>query len=115
MTKKKMLLATFSVLLVGLAVVYFLFPSVPLTLATQAERRAANFEQRAIDIAGHHIAYLIGGEGDVMGAQYNLGAMYLEGRGVAKDMDAGLELLHKAADQGHANAQKIIDQVSAGS
>ena len=49
------------------------------------------------------------------GAQFNLGAMYLEGRGVAKDMDAGLELLHKAADQGHTNAQKIIDQISAGS
>ena len=46
MTKKKLFLATFSVLLVGLAVVYFLFPSVLLTQATQAERRAANFEQR---------------------------------------------------------------------
>ena len=65
-TRKKLLLATFSFLLIGLAVVYFLFPSVPLTLPTQAERRAANFEQREVDIAGHRIAYLIGGEGDIL-------------------------------------------------
>ena len=49
------------------------------------------------------------------GAQYNLGAMYLEGRGVAKDDDAGIDWLRQAAEQGHANARKIIDQINAGS
>ncbi len=73
-TKKNLLLATFSVLLVGLAVVYFLFPGVLLTLATQAERRAADFEQREVDIVGHRIAYLIGGEGDVLVLLHGFGA-----------------------------------------
>ena len=93
MTKKKPLLATFFVLLVGLAVVYFLFPSVPLTLATQAERRAANFEQREVDIAGHHIAYLIGGQGDVLVLLHGFGADKDNWSRVARDLTPHFQVI----------------------
>lgn len=34
-------------------------------------------------------------------AQYRLGRLYLEGRGVKKDSDRGNELIGKAASQGY--------------
>ena len=92
-TKKKLLLATFSVLLVGLAVVYFLFPSIPLTLAIQAERRAANFEQREVDVAGHHIAYLIGGEGDVLVLLHGFAADKDNWTRIAKDLTPHFQVI----------------------
>ena len=88
-----MLLATFSVLLVGLAVVYFFFPRVPLTLATQAERRAANLEQREVDIAGHHIAYLIGGAGDVLVLLHGFAADKDNWTRVAKDLTPHFQVI----------------------
>jgi TPR repeat protein len=45
-------------------------------------------------------------------AQYSLGVLYLEGRGVAqgipRDDAEGVKWLRKAADQGHATAQKYL-------
>ena len=38
-------------------------------------------------------------------AQYNLGALYERGRGVAKDQAAAVEWFRKAANQGNAKAQ----------
>ncbi len=38
-------------------------------------------------------------------AQYDLGLMYVDGKGVVEDDMQGAHWLHKAADQGHANAQ----------
>ena len=38
-------------------------------------------------------------------AQYNLGGMYDEGKGVAQDYSAAVKWFRMAADQGHAQAQ----------
>ena len=46
-------------------------------------------------------------QGDA-GAQYNLGAMYLNGWGVPQDDAAAVKWYRKAADQGHADAQFIL-------
>ena len=42
------------------------------------------------------------------GAQFNLGFMYANGRGVAKDEVEAVKWLRKAADQGNANAQSNL-------
>jgi TPR repeat protein len=39
-----------------------------------------------------------------VGAQFNLGAMYLDGQGVAQDPEEATRWFRKAADHGHANA-----------
>ena len=46
-----------------------------------------------------------GGESD---AQFNLGAAYLLGQGIKKDLKAGADWLKKAADQGNLNAQLML-------
>jgi TPR repeat protein len=46
-------------------------------------------------------------------AQYNLGSMYLHGNGVPKDKAKAIELLTKAAEQGHNKAQEIAEQLQA--
>ena len=42
------------------------------------------------------------------GAQYNLGGMYLNGRGVPQDYDEALRWFRRAADQGFAGAQSDL-------
>lgn len=63
------------VVLVGaLVAVYFLFPGLTLALAQRAELSAAGLEQRAIDVAGHHIEYLEGGRGEPLVLLHGFGA-----------------------------------------
>jgi TPR repeat protein len=45
-------------------------------------------------------------------AQYYVGMMYLEGRGVAQDEAQAVPWLKKAAEQGHAAAQSRLEQMS---
>ena len=42
------------------------------------------------------------------GAQYNLGVMYLHGKGVSQDYAAALKWYRLAAEQGHAIAQYAL-------
>ena len=44
-------------------------------------------------------------------AQYNLGMMYADGRGVPQDDTTAVEWFQKAAEQGHALAQKNLGVV----
>jgi TPR repeat protein len=44
----------------------------------------------------------------VTNAQCDLGVQYAMGRGVPKDLGKAVELVQKAADQGHADAQDIL-------
>ena len=44
-------------------------------------------------------------EQGVVGAQYNLGTMYVFGQGVAKDYAEAVKWFRKAADQGYVEAQ----------
>jgi TPR repeat protein len=46
-------------------------------------------------------------------AQYNLGGMYAEGRGVPQDYGKAAKWFRKAAEQGHAEAQYNLDFVLA--
>lgn len=46
-------------------------------------------------------------------AQYRLGLMYLEGRGVRRDPKHALKLLGQAAGQGYGAAQEKIKTLSA--
>jgi len=46
-------------------------------------------------------------------AQYNLGVMYLQGKGIAKDDKAAGVLLNKAAEQGHIEAQESLGLIYA--
>ena len=48
-----------------------------------------------------------GEQGDV-NAQYHLGGMYLDGRGVKQDYEEAMKWLHRAADRGQAGAQDRI-------
>lgn len=48
-----------------------------------------------------------GDQGDV-NAQYHLGTMYLDGRGVKQDYAEAMKWLHMAADRGQAGAQNRI-------
>lgn len=41
-------------------------------------------------------------------AQYNLGHLYLNGRGVARDAAKAYELYRRAADQGHERAMNLV-------
>lgn len=44
-------------------------------------------------------------------AQTRLGAMYINGQGVKKDIDKGLSLITKAANQGYVNARRIAFKI----
>ena len=44
-------------------------------------------------------------------AQLRLGAMYIDGRGVTKDVTKALEWYHKSADQGYVKAQNVLGWV----
>ena len=44
-------------------------------------------------------------------AQKNLGKMYADGRGVAKDRAEAVKWYRKAADQGHTEAQKVLRDI----
>ena len=50
-------------------------------------------------------------QGDA-GAQYNLGLMYANGRGVTQDYGRAVELFRKATNQGHALAQQRLKLIS---
>ena len=41
-------------------------------------------------------------------AQFSLGNMFYEGRGVAQNIEEGRRLFRKAADQGHLHAQFLL-------
>jgi TPR repeat protein len=41
-------------------------------------------------------------------AQFSLGLMYEQGRGVIQDHQKALDWVHKAADQGYADAQTFL-------
>ncbi|MEI9865366.1 MAG: hypothetical protein WDN00_12605 [Limisphaerales bacterium] len=43
--------------------------------------------------------------------QYNLGLRYLEGRGVVKDYDKGIEYLKKSAAQGNSDAKNRLNEL----
>ena len=53
---------------------------------------------------------LAGGMGHA-GAQFNLGAMFDEGRGVEQSFDHAVKLYRKAAEQGHAEAQERLGNI----
>ena len=49
---------------------------------------------------------------DSKNSNYNLGVIYFKGEGVKADHLQGLEYFKKAAEQGHMNAQFLIDRKS---
>ena len=62
----RLLLATFLVLGLAGATVYFAFPGLILRVMVASARRSAGLERQSVDVAGHHIAYLDGGNGPVV-------------------------------------------------
>ena len=46
------------------------------------------------------------------GAQFNLGVMYENGRGVDKDDSSAVEWYRQAAEQGHTGAQNYLDRLT---
>lgn len=73
-TRKKVFLLIPLAILLGLVVVYFLFPDVAFRLLRNTERRAAGLEQRSIEVGGLRIEYLEGGEGDPLVLLHGFGA-----------------------------------------
>jgi pimeloyl-ACP methyl ester carboxylesterase len=73
-TRKKAFLLIPLAILIGLAVVYFLFPDVALELLRNTERRAAGLQQHSIEVGGLHIEYLEGGQGDPLVLLHGFGA-----------------------------------------
>ncbi|MEN8220548.1 MAG: tetratricopeptide repeat protein [Pseudomonadota bacterium] len=51
-------------------------------------------------------------QGDAQ-AQYNLGLIYAKGVGVYPNLQEAIKWARKAAEQGHANAQNLLKQLSA--
>jgi TPR repeat protein len=47
-------------------------------------------------------------------AEYQLGVMYLEGRGVAQDFDEALGWFVRAARKGHPQAMQVVRRVQEG-
>ena len=54
--------------------------------------------------------YTLAAEQGNANAQYNLGVMYAEGRGVPKNEQVAAAWYRKAAEQGHASAQQKLFQ-----
>jgi pimeloyl-ACP methyl ester carboxylesterase len=73
-TKKTTLLLIPLAILLGLVVVYFLFPDVAFRFLRETERRVAGLEQNSIDLGGLHIEYLEGGQGDALVLLHGFGA-----------------------------------------
>ena len=48
-------------------------------------------------------------------AEYRLGLMYLEGRGVANSRDQAIRWLRSAAEKGHSHAAAALDALEDGS
>jgi hypothetical protein len=78
-TKKTTLLLIPLAILLGLVVVYFLFPDVAFRFLRETERRVAGLEQNSIDLGGLHIEYLEGGQGDALVLLHGFGAMHSSG------------------------------------
>jgi pimeloyl-ACP methyl ester carboxylesterase len=74
MTRRRVLLALLSLLLAVPAVVYFLFPGIPLRLAERAELRAAGLHRASVVVASDRIVYLIGGSGEPLLLLHGFGA-----------------------------------------
>lgn len=53
---------------------YWLFPGVALDLARRSELRAAGLDQHGIDVAGHRVEYLSGGQGETLLLLHGFGA-----------------------------------------
>lgn len=49
---------------------------------------------------------------EVPNAQYSLGLLYRDGKGTEKDLDKAKEWFQKAADNGHEDAQKALNQLN---
>ena len=96
--------------LAGLALIAALCAGFTLGLTAQAWGQDFEKGQDAY-VRGDYAAALnewrpLAGQGDAE-AQFRLGVMYFNGRGVALDIAEALKWLWKAADQGHARAQDV--------
>jgi uncharacterized protein len=63
---------------------------------------------RREDYAGALRLWLPAAEAGDARAQYSLGALYSDGKGVAKDYVVAATWLRRAADRGHASAQSLL-------
>ncbi len=72
-------------------------------LADQVDEGIAAYE-RGDYATSYRLFKPLAEQGDAE-AQYNLGGMYAEGRGVAQDYGEATKWFRKAAEQGHAEAQ----------
>lgn len=74
MAKKKIIILSSLVILLGLAGVYFLFPGALFDFLLKAERSVGGLKQRSIDVNGVRIEYLEGGDGDTLVLLHGFGA-----------------------------------------
>ena len=72
--KKKILILTPLIILIGLVGVYFLLPGVMVDLLQTIERSAGGLEQHSINVNGLRIEYLEGGKGDALVLLHGFGA-----------------------------------------
>ena len=61
-------------LILGIIGIYYLLPEVTFKLVKKIERSKAGFDQLSIEVAGLHIEYLEGGQGDVLILLHGFGA-----------------------------------------
>ena len=74
MKKKYIFLIAALTAILAVVVVYYAFPDVAFKLLLKAERSSAGLKQRSIEVAGLHIEYLEGGQGDVVLLLHGFGA-----------------------------------------
>jgi len=74
MTKKKIIILCFLVIILGLAGVYFLFPGTVYHVLLKVERGIGGLEQRHLEVNGIPIEYLEGGQGDTLVLLHGFGA-----------------------------------------
>jgi abhydrolase domain-containing protein 6 len=74
MKKKYILLIAALTMILAVVVVYYAFPGIAFKVLLKAERSSAGLKQYNIEVEGLHIAYLEGGQGDVVLLLHGFGA-----------------------------------------
>ena len=93
MTKKRLFILIPLVILLGMSIIYFLFPETMFRLLINVERSVAGLQQRSINVNGLRIEYLQGGEGDTLLLLHGFGANKDNWTRIAKHLTSNFRVI----------------------